>query len=271
MKKSKRTIPVLCVIAAFTSFALSSHAGVSVTTSPVGAATTFQSSALSGNGTLSFTTLGAQTIGGGVSQGMPDEFGAGTNFLGVGWGEVFKWAGSANGDYLTAYDMVVNAANASRTYQPFLLDLGTGTYNTSGSTFNPSTAPNLLSSSTITVSGLSAGPRSFVEFALTGADTVALTVGHSYAFGLLNLDPAAAGTDMFFQRANGAQTDPNGVQFVTGAGGLSSTSAGVPGWGGGPRPIFMGLYTSQVPEPSSMALLGGGLAALLMVRRSRVN
>jgi hypothetical protein len=263
MKKPNKIIAVLCGVAVCTAFALSSQAGVSVLTTPVSAATAFPTASLSGlNGTLSFTTVtgvGGGSIAGGQSQGG---FG-----FGNGWGEVFKWAGSANGDLLQAYSMVVNSANSARIYQPFLLDLGTGTYNSYSTPFNPSIAPNLLGSSTITISGLSAGPQSFVEMDLTGLDAVALTVGHSYAFGLLNVDPAAVGTDIYFMRASGTQTDPNGMPFDTGASGLSSTSAAAPGWGGGPRNIFIGLYTAPVPEPSSMALLGGGLAALFMVRR----
>ena len=203
------------------------------------------------------TTPPGGTISGAQSQG-----GFGTN---VAWGEVFKWAGSANGDQLSGYSMVVNYENSGRLYQPVLLDLGTGTFNTTGSSFNPSLHPNLLSTMTITLP--STPERDFVEFDYTGTDAAVLTVGHSYAIGLWNQDPNAAGGDIYFQRDSGFQGDANGMPFQTGKLGLNDPAGTCPGWGGGPRNILFALYTTQVPEPSTLALFALGLVGALAIRR----
>src|SRR5665647_608189 len=88
---------------------------------------------------------------------------------------------------------------------------------------------------------------------LNGIDAVTLHVGDTYAFGLLN----TSGTpDFNFLRASGTQPDPNGAPFQILTGGLTGTSATVPGYGGSPRNLFVGVYTTSVPEPASIALLG---------------
>jgi hypothetical protein len=103
---------------------------------------------------------------------------------------------------------------------------------------------------------------------LNGVDAVTLNVGDTYAFGILN----TSGTpDFAFQRSSGTQPDPNGAPFQILSGGLTGTSATVPGYGGGPRNLFVGIYTTTpAPEPTTLALAGlGGLASLVALRRKK--
>ncbi len=244
-------------------FALSSYANVTTSAGVVGAATDFAAVSLSSaNGNLSFSTILASPAGATIA-GAQAQGGFAT---GVAWGEVFNWAGSANGNTLSAFSMIVNGASSTVTYQPVLLDLGTAIINSYATTFNPSLHPNLFGSISLTLPVVSS--RSFVEFDLTGSDAITLTVGNSYAVGLLNVTAGAA--DINFLRDSGVQADPNGAPWQTDASGLSSTSGTVPGWGGGPRNMLVGVYTTSVPEPSSFALAGMGVAAMLAFRRRKV-
>jgi hypothetical protein len=261
MKTNRNKTLVVCGSAL--ALALSSQATVSLNRIAVGSSTAFPTYSISGNnGSLSFTT--ATSTGGGSISGAVSQYGYGA---GSAWGEVFNWQGSANGNTLAAFSMVMNGSTGNGSYQPFLMDLGTTVFNTSSSSFNPSLHANLLSStSALNVSAV--GSQNFLEFDLSDVDSVTLTIGHSYAFGLLCT--AGASSDISFQRANGVQSDANGVQFYIASGGLTSSSATVPGWGGGPRNMLIGLYTVTVPEPSSMALAGLGAAAMLIMRRRKV-
>jgi len=240
--------------------AVSVQAQVSLNNSTFGTATSFPTFSISGaNGSLSFqdllSTPSGATLQGGATQGAI----AANSAI----GEVFNWAGSVNGNTLSAVTIVDKGGGGGDTYEPFLMDLGTTVFNTTSSSFNPSLHANLFDGSTISLPALGSG--NFLEFDLAGADQVTLTVGHSYAFGLLN----TAGTPSFnFLRSSGAQSDPNGVPFQIATGGLTGTSATVPGYGSGPRNIFVGLYTiASVPEPSSMALLGGSIIMFSALRR----
>lgn len=256
MKNQAKTLAALSVLA----MSVPAYAAITLDNAATSAA--FPATSISGvNGNLSFSDVQASpagsTIAGGTSQGA---FAANSAL-----GEVFQWTGSANGNVFSAFSIIDNGGGGASTYQPFLFDLGTGyTFNANGSTFNPSLYTDLFSAVTVTPPAL--GSANFLEFNLSGSDAVTLNVGDTYAFGLLN----TSGTpDFSFQRSNGTQADPNGAPFQILSGGLSGTSATVPGYGGGPRNLFVGVYTTAVPEPGSMALLSlGALIGTFMVRRS---
>ena len=259
MKNHIKTLAIVSALA----LATSAYAGITVNSLSVGTATDFSATSLSGlNGNLSFSDVlaspaGATIAGGGVQ---------GPVAVNTAWGEIFKWGGSANGNVLSAFSIIDAGGGGGAAYQPFLFDLGTGTYNTTAATFNPSLYTDLFSAVTVQPPG--AGANKFIEFDFTGSDQVTLTVGDSYAFGLLNNNGTS---DMNFLRNSGTQSDPNGVPFQILSGGLSGTSATVPGYGGGPRNLFVGIYTTPVPEPASMTLMGlGTLAGLMFIRRRKV-
>lgn len=270
MKLNIRTLTLWSCTAAIVAFFGTAQAQINFSYTAVGSSTAFPTTSISGiNGTLAFTTINpgvpADTIAGGASQGVI------SSASGYGWGETFYWSSAdaaVNGNVLGAFSMAVNSAVSGNQYTPFLFNLGATKFDANGNTFVPNNFANLLDGSTITLSGVSA-VQSFLEFDFAGSDAVTLIPGDNYAFGLLN---DATEGNFFFPRSNGQQADPNGAPFAFagGAAGLQYTgTAGVAGYGGGPRNEFIGLYTESVPEPASMTLLGLGVLVGVAVLRRR--
>jgi hypothetical protein len=231
--------------------ALPAFAAVTTMNNSVGSATDFPVYSISGvNGSLAFesilTTPAGATLQGGAGQGAT---------AGAGWGEIFNYTGSAAA--LSAVSIIDNGGGGVGTYQPFLFDLGTGIFNLPSSQFNPSIQVNLFATQTVQPPPL--GSANFLEFDFSGADAITLTTGHSYAFGLMNNNGTA---DITYRRASGAQSDPNGDGFTLTS--LSATADNAAPYSGSVRNSFIGVYTTAVPEPASIALLGLGLAAMLV-------
>jgi hypothetical protein len=210
----------------------------------------------SGTGTLGFSDALTTPSGSTISGGSSVNFATGTAI-----GETFLWSGAST--TLTAFSFVDTGGGGATTYQPFLFDLGTSTYGGSATGFIPGNFSNLLPTGTVQPPALSSGLNA-VEIDLT--TPVNLVSGQSYALGF----QATGSVDLNFQKSSGGQSDPNGEGF-TFSGGLSSSSADNPSpFSGSPRNLFVGLYTvAAVPEPSTYALFGGGLALLGLVRRFR--
>jgi len=217
----------------------------------------FQSFSIVGGAALGFSSIGTTpagaTLAGGAAQGA--------NIAAI-TGETFIWTGAAS--TLSAIAVIDTGAGGGDTYQPFLFNLGTGVYNTPSSQFNLSAQTDLLGASdSVTLPGVSSG-KTQLEIDFSGADQITLQTGDTYAFGLLYTGGSTA--NLNFERSSGAQSDPNGDGFT--ATGLSATADNAAPYSGSVRNEFIGVYaTTPVPEPSTYAMLGGGLTLLGGLRR----
>jgi hypothetical protein len=244
-------------VLALAGLAVSANAQVSMNNIAVGTSNSFPTFSISGvNGSLAFqsdlTTPAGATIQGGTSQGPVT--------VGTGWGEIFNYSGVAA--TLGAIAIINNGGGGQATYQPFLFNLGP-TIITTG-TFNPSAQVNLLAAQTIQPGA--AGSANFLEFDFAGTDAITLISGDSYAFGLVNNNGTS---DMNYRRSNGAVSDPNGDGFTLSS--LSATTDTSTPYSGSVRNSYIGVYTiTSSPEPSTLAFLGIGLVAGVMIRRRKL-
>jgi hypothetical protein len=145
-----------------------------------------------------------------------------------------------------------------------LYNLGTTIYSSGSQDFNPSAQTNLLASGDSITAGATGG-NNFEELDFAGADaTVTLITGDSYAFTLLN----TSGSNLNVFRSSGTQSDPNGDGYT-----FSSTSATTdnaqPFSGAGIRNLFIGVYATPVPEPTSVSLIGVASLGLISRRRNK--
>jgi hypothetical protein len=151
-------------------------------------------------------------------------------------------------------------AGSAQTYHVELYDLGTypaSGYPATSSTYTPGSLTDLLAAGdTFTYNGGASGAQNVAELTFSGADaSVTLNAGELYA---LQIDPTAS-TASYWAR--------DGVQTVNGqAYRMNQFSNGNMGALNGAIRDF-GLAVTVVPEPTSAALLGLGLAALVARRR----
>jgi hypothetical protein len=256
----KNRIQIITLLSTL-SLAGSVHAGVTVFNNTLGSATSFPTFSLSGSGTtLSFQDVIGTT--GGTSLPGPGNAAQGA-VANNAFGEVFNWSGGSA--TLNALSLIDTGGGGTASYQPFLFDLGTGIFNSTATTFNPSAQTDLLSPS-LTVTPPALGSANFVEFDFSGADAITLTSGHSYAFGLLNNNNNAS---FNLLRSGGGSSDPNGIGFTLTSLGASTESSG---FSGNPRTAFIGLYTTvaAVPEPGTMAMMSMGIVGIgALLRRKQ--
>lgn len=190
------------------------------------------------------------TLAGGSGVMSPAGGGIGETFTGV----------SGN---LDAVSFIQNGAGGGDSYIPFLYNLGTtGPYNSGAVTFNPTTQTNLISAATLSPGP--SGTQQSYEIDFSGSDVVTLNPADYYAFGLDNSSGTPA---IYFEKTSGGATDPNDLGFTISSPYASGTESSSP-FAGSPRNLFAAMYTTAVPEPASLGLLGvGGLA--LVRRRAR--
>ena len=251
MKTSNKQIAALCGGVAAT-MVLCGMAQAQITFTSGGSTTAW-------SGTPLYTSLANSALSG-ATTGQGDQTITGTYGL---MAETFTPSSSFT---LTSFDILLGVNGiTSPTYQVNLYNLGpagTVSVSSSAATYTPGTS--LFPDNTVTFSGTVGGPAQGT-FTLDAADQVTLSAGEEYALEIWN--PSADGSaGIVWYRASTA--DPGGQMFSGADATLARETLAAAGQAGGaPRTGSLALYGTPIPEPSSLALIGSGMALLGVMRR----
>ena len=238
MKTYIRTLTLLALTSS-----LSAQAGVTLS---IDSLTTQASTSWSGSpaGTL------GQSISTPSSQNSQDG--------GVSSGIIFKAAGSFT---LSAIEIDEAALTGAGNFNLFMYDLGSS-YTLPGAspvyTFTGSEVDLLSAGDNVTL----ANAHQFNIFTFSGADNVSINSGDSYLFDLVATD----GSNLTWER--GPITANQTIAVNTTAVGGAATVLNNGGTGANRTPVAA-FFATPVPEPSEIALIGLGIAALGSIRRFR--
>ncbi len=252
MKNTNRTIASLCGGVALM-MALGGTAQAQITFSSGGSLTAW-------NGAPVYVSLANGSLGGATT-------GQGDATITGAYGVMAETFTPSSSFTLGSISLLMSVNNiTANTYQVNLYDLGpagTVSVSSSAATYTPGTS--LFSQNTVTFSATSGGEVQGT-FTLPTVDQVTLNANEEYAVEVWN--PSAdgsAGVTWF----RGSTADPGGQMFSGGDATLARATLAANGQAGGaPRTGALALYTiAPVPEPSSTALIGGGIVLLGAIRR----